>query len=337
MSSILLTGGAGFIGSNVANYLYEKGYQRIVVLDKIDICSNTKNLIPEIKLIKGDICNADLVNHILDEYKIDTIIHFAAATHVCNSMYDSLNFTQSNIVGTHMLLECSKIYGKLKLFIHFSTDEVYGEKSYTSNKASTENDKLEPTNPYASTKASAEHLVNSYRISFKLPTIITRCNNIFGIKQYPEKIIPKFITRLSQDKSCELHGDGTNKRSYLHVDDVSKGIELILNKGKIGEIYNIGSDIEYQNIDVWKNIITIFREKYPNYLSNSDDNHYLSYIRDRDFNDKRYWIDCSEMMKLGWKQEKTNFKDELKEIIKWYIENPKYWLNIEKALLGHQS
>jgi dTDP-glucose 4,6-dehydratase len=235
-----------------------------------------------------------------------------------------------------VLLECAKVYGKLQKYIFCSTDEVYGEQSHHNNKASIETGKLEPTNPYAATKAAAEHLVNSYRISFKLPTIITRSNNIFGPRQYPEKLIPKFITLLSRNTICELHGDGSNKRSYLHVDDLCKAFDLILHKGQIGKTYNIGSEMEYKNSEVWKFLMEIFRNEHPQYLSYENDNHYIRYVRDRDFNDRRYWIDCTEIGKLGWSQQKTDFKEALKEVVNWYLQNSEHWDSLSTALEAHQ-
>lgn len=189
--NILITGSAGFIASNLVVYLSDKyPNYKIIGLDRLDPCSNL-NYIKTLKnknytFIKGDICNTDLVNLILNDYQIDISMHLAACTHVDNSFGNSIKFTESNILGTHILLECAKKYGKLKNFLFISSDEIYGSTSHHTNIASTENDKLEPTNPYASTKASGEHLVNSYRISFKLPTMITRSNNVYGIYQYPE-------------------------------------------------------------------------------------------------------------------------------------------------------
>lgn len=333
--SILLTGGAGFIGSNVANYLKGKG-KNIIVLDKLDICSNLKNLEEGITFIKGDICNSDLVNHILQEYKIDVVMHFAAETHVDNSFGNSIKFTISNVLGTHTLLECAKNYGKLQKFIHVSTDEVFGEQSHHSNTPSTENSNLEPTNPYAATKASAEHIVNSYHISFRIPTIITRSNNIFGARQFPEKLIPKFTTLLSRNEICELHGDGTQLRSYLYIDDVCTAFELILEKGEIGKVYNIGSELETKNIEVWKYLMQIFRKEYPQYLAYANDDHYIRYVADRNFNDRRYWMDCEEIKKLGWKQQRTDFYETLRTVVSWYLRNPQHWENLGTALNTHQ-
>ncbi len=334
--NILLTGGLGFIGSNVSNYLCDT--YKIIILDKVDVCSNIQNIQSEnVTFVKGDICNADLVNLLLVNHEIDIILHFAAETHVDKSFGNSLLFTHSNILGTHTLLECARVYGKIKKFIHVSTDEVYGEISHHSDKTSLEIDKLEPTNPYAATKASAELLVQSYMISFNLPCIITRSNNIYGPGQYPEKIIPRFILLLSQDKPCEIHGNGKNKRSYLHVDDVCSAFNVILQKGVIGETYNIGSAIEFENISIWKIIMKTFRKYYPELLSYENDLHYIRYVGDRNFNDRRYWIDSSKIKELGWRQEKIDFEETLRDLIKWYIERPRYWNSTEQAILGYHG
>jgi len=337
MSSILLTGGAGFIGSNVANYLYEKYKYPIVILDKLDVCSSLKGINSGITFIKGDICNTDLVNHILQDHKIDIIMNYASNTHVDLSLGNSIEFTKSNVLGTHTLLECSKYYGKLKLFLHVSTDEIFGDSSSVTGLASKEEDKHEPTNPYAATKASAEHLVNSYHISFKLPIIITRSNNVFGPRQFPEKLIPKFITLLSKDQPCCIHGNGLNKRSYLHTEDLCRAFDMILHKGEIGNTYNIGSEFEYTNLEIWKKIIGVFRNEYPQYLSNSDDNKYLNFVRDRLFNDHRYFMNSDKLISMGWEQ-KCNFDDSLKHVIKWYLENGNnHWKSLGTALEAHQT
>lgn len=314
---MLVTGGLGFIGSNFVNR--QIGAYNITVLDKVDECSNLKNVdMDQITFVKGDICDVDLVNLILVTYNIDTIVHFAAETHVDKSFGNSLRFTNSNILGTHTLLECARHYGKLKLFLHISTDEVYG----SSDCKSREDDKHEPTNPYAATKAAAELLVKSYHISFGLPIVITRSNNVFGPQQYPEKLIPKIIMRLSNNETCEIHGDGSNKRSYLHVDDVCNALDIIITRGEIGKTYNIGSNIEYTNLEIWRLLIQSFRKK--GYLTKDDDS-YLKFVPDRAFNDKRYRIDSSEIEKLGWKQSDIPFEERLDEVVKWYLERPKYW------------
>ena len=250
INNLLVTGGCGFIGSNFINYyFYQSENINIINLDAMYYCANEENVLKEIRdsnryhLIKGNLCSIDLLNHILDNYKIDTIIHFAAQSHVQNSFDDSLKYTYDNILGTHTLLESCRNYGKIKKFIHISTDEVYGESLLSEDEEKkNEQSILCPTNPYAATKAGAELIANSYRYSFKMPIIITRGNNVYGPNQYPEKLIPRFIDLLKNNKKVTIQGDGSNVRAFLHSLDVAKALELILEKGKVGEIYNIGSD-----------------------------------------------------------------------------------------------
>ena len=218
--------------------------------------------------------------------------------------------------GTHSLIETCKSYNKIKRFIHVSTDEVYGESEYSETKK-TENSILEPTNPYAATKAAAEHIVKSYYRSFDFPVIITRGNNVYGKYQYPEKIIPKFIHQCLNNRNCTLHGNGKNLRTYIHVTDVVRAFETILSKGKIGEIYNIGSDNEYTNIQIAEKIIYHSIPSIGNELYDLDYKNFIEYIKDRDFNDKRYHIDSSNLKSLGW-EEKVNFDEGLQTTIDWY-------------------
>jgi len=317
IKNLLVTGGCGFIGSNFINYFFYKNVEiNIINLDAMYYCANEKNILEEIRnsdrytLIKGNLCSNDLLNHLLKAYKIDTVIHFAAQSHVQNSFDDALKYTYDNIVGTHTLLESCRIYGKIKKFIHISTDEVYGE-SLLSEEEEKKNEQsiLCPTNPYAATKAGAELIANSYRFSFKMPIIITRGNNVYGPCQYPEKLIPRFIELLKEDKKVTIQGDGSNVRAFLHALDVAKALELILEKGKVGEIYNIGSDEdkEYTVLEIAKILIKLIKDS-------EDYDHYIDYIEDRPFNDKRYYISNEKVKKLGWSITK-DFMEGLKELI----------------------
>jgi UDP-glucose 4,6-dehydratase len=313
--NILITGGCGFIASNFINRFFEnnKG-ANIVNIDAMYYCANEKNVNEEVRnsarytLIKSNLCTSNLLS-ILNKYHINMVIHFAAQSHVQNSFEDSIQYTYDNVLGTHSLLEACRIYGRIDRFIHISTDEVYGESMLDSQEKKTENSILSPTNPYAATKASAELIAKSYYYSFKMPIIITRGNNVYGPNQYPEKLIPKFIKFLMEDKKVTIQGDGNNVRGFLHVFDVISAIELILEKGDIGEIYNIGCDEkhEYSVRDIAEKIITKMK-------GSVDFSNWIEYIEDRPFNDKRYYISNNKVKNLGWSIIK-DFDDGLNELI----------------------
>ena len=317
MKNLLVTGGCGFIGSNFINYFYNKHSTiNIINLDAMYYCANELNVDENIRksnryhLVKGNLCSFDLLNHILENYNVDTVIHFAAQSHVQNSFEDSLKYTNDNILGTHTLLEACRKYGKITKFIHISTDEVYGESMICDEEEKkNEQSILCPTNPYAATKAGAELIANSYRFSFNMPIIITRGNNVYGPNQYPEKLIPRFIHLLKENKKVTIQGNGSNVRAFLHALDVAKALELILEKGKIGEIYNIGSDEdkEYTVLEIAHILIKLIKE-----TDNYDE--YIEYVEDRPFNDKRYYISNEKVKNLGWLIEK-DFMEGLKELI----------------------
>ena len=317
MLNLLVTGGCGFIGSNFINYIFKKGNYKIINLDAMYYAANKSNIHPEIRnsknymLIEGNLCSKDLINHILHTYSIHKVIHFAAQSHVQNSFDDSLQYTQDNILGTHILLECCRHYGKLERFIHVSTDEVYGESMNEINEQSkTEQSILCPTNPYAATKAGAELIAQSYNHSFNMPIIITRGNNVYGPNQYPEKLIPRFIQQLKNDEKVTIQGKGTAVRAFLHAYDTARAFECILEKGTIGEIYNIGCDegMEYSVMEVANILIKLIKK-----TENCDD--WITYIEDRPFNDQRYYISNKKVKKLGWNIT-INFIDGIKELIK---------------------
>ena len=316
MINLLVTGGAGFIGSNFINYIFEKNKYKIINLDALYYCANTNNIDLNIQksenytFIKGNLCSEDLINHILNYYKIEEVIHFAAQSHVQNSFDDSLQFTKDNILGTHILLECCRKYGKINKFVHVSTDEVYGESMNDINEMhKTEHSVLCPTNPYAATKAGAELIAQSYNHSYKMPIIITRGNNVYGKNQYPEKLIPKFIKLLKEDKKVTIQGKGDTVRAFLFASDTASAFECILKNGKIGEIYNIGCDdgMEYSVLDVAKILIKKIKktEKYEDWIE---------FIEDRPFNDQRYYISNKKLKDLGW-DIKVNLLDGLNIII----------------------
>jgi dTDP-glucose 4,6-dehydratase/UDP-glucose 4,6-dehydratase len=315
---LLVTGGCGFIGSNFVNYYYKQNPEATIVnLDAMYYCASELNIDEEVRnssryhLVKGNLCSYDLISNILNIYKIDTVIHFAAQSHVQNSFEDALQYTHDNVQGTHTLLEACRRYKKITRFIHISTDEVYGESMLNENEEKkNENSILCPTNPYAATKAAAELIAKSYYHSFKMPIIITRGNNVYGPNQYPEKLIPRFIQQLQQDKKVTIQGDGSNVRAFLHVNDVCSALKLVLEKGEIGEIYNIGSDDhhEYTVLDIAKILI----EKIKGTMSYDE---WITYIEDRPFNDKRYYISNEKVKQLGWTID-TDFNNGINELIK---------------------
>lgn len=320
--SVLVTGGSGFIASHLVDRLIKIGYF-VVNVDKLDYCSydNRKNINNCYKFFHANITNKELILYILNEYSIESVFHLAAQTHVDNSFNNSIQFTYDNIVGTHILLECvreynqqqkeksesNKNYNKLvSRFVHMSTDEVYGEVKL-GEPVCTENSLLKPTNPYSATKASAELLASSYYHSFQLPIIVIRCNNVFGPRQYPEKVIPAFIYNLLNGDKCYIHGEGKTERHFIYVENVIEAILTIYDKGNINEIYNIANTECYKVIDLAKLLIKK--------IHNSDKfEDYIEYIPDRNFNDFRYLINSNKVEKLGWSP-KINFEEGIKRTI----------------------
>ena len=313
--NLLVTGGCGFIGSNFINYYFTKNkVNKLINLDAMYYCADENNVEKWIRndrkytLIKGNLCNEKLIKNILEKYKITHVIHFAAQSHVQNSFEDSIKFTYDNILGTHNLLECCRKYRKLTKFIHVSTDEVYGESmNNIEEKHKTEHSILCPTNPYAATKAGAELIAQSYNHSYKMPIIITRGNNVYGKNQYPEKLIPRFIKLLKENKKVTVQGKGDTVRAFLHAYDTAKAFECILENGKIGEIYNIGCDegMEYSVMDISKILIKMIKN-----TENYED--WIEYIEDRPYNDQRYYISNQKVRDLGWNIEidlMTGLKD----------------------------
>ena len=303
---LFVTGGAGFIGSNFIN-VYAKQYPetKIINFDALYYCASKDHVDKSIQessnyiFIEGNLQSYDLLKFIFQTYNITNIIHFAAQSHVQTSFTDSLQYTTDNIVGTHNLLEVARHYcPHLEKFIHVSTDEVYGESMLNvEEQHKTEHSILCPTNPYAATKAAAELLAQSYNHSFKMPIIITRGNNVYGPNQYPEKVIPRFIQQLKSGEKITIQGDGSCVRAFLHAYDTAEAFITILNKGVIGDIYNIGCDegMEYSILDIAKILIHKIHGSEVNYKE------YITYIEDRPFNDKRYYISNQKLKDLGWK------------------------------------
>ena len=301
MPNALVTGGCGFIASNFINIMHKKYPDLTFVnIDKIDYCSNIANIDENAALLfEGSLCDPEFIERVVNFFKFDYVFHFAAQSHVDNSFVDTISFTMDNTYGTHVLIEACRKYIPDVEFIHFSTDEVYGE-SVTDEPFTEDKSVLKPTNPYSASKAGAEMIVRSYIESFNMNIKIIRCNNVYGPNQYPEKLIPKFKRLLREGKKCTIHGKRSSeiKRAFMHVDDVVNAVDIVCKKGKEGEIYNIASDDEISVIDVTKMIIKTITET-ENY------DKWITYVEDRPFNDSRYYICADKLKSLGWRQTKT--------------------------------
>jgi len=316
---ILVTGGCGFIGSNFIRHMLRKypDYE-IINLDKLTYAGNPDNLRDvennkNYEFIRGDICDSKIVGEIVP--KVDAIINFAAESHVDNSIRSSREFIQTNVLGTLNLLEFARV-NKIKKFLQISTDEIYG----SIDKGSFSEDSLvKPSSPYSASKASAELLVMSYVVTHRFPAIISRSSNNYGPCQYPEKIIPLFITNLLEGKKIPLYGDGKNVRDWIHVQDNCEAIDFIFHNGKVGEIYNIGGGTEKENIEVAKFLLGEFDK----------DESFTEFVEDRKGHDRRYALNCEKLRKLGWKP-KINFDKGLKETIEWYVKNKDWWRKLKK-------
>lgn len=323
---ILITGGCGFIGSNFINYYFPRlGVEdKLINIDAMYYCANENNIDEHIRtssnyfLVKGNLIEMELVKRTIEDYQITHVIHFAAQSSVQDSFENSLQFTQDNILGTHILLEVCRKYGKILKFVHCSTDEVYGESKISNDEIfKTENSTMNPSSPYASSKASADLIVQSYFHSYKMPIIITRGNNAYGGRrnalQYPEKLIPIFIKLLSENKKVTIQGRGLNVRAFLHTDDTVSAFETVLNNGINGEIYNIGCDeenfkMEFTVMEVAEMLIKKMKGPETNV------NDWIEYIDDRPFNDARYFISNQKIKDLGWKIT-VKFEDGINELL----------------------
>lgn len=319
--NLLITGGAGFIGSNFVHYVIDqnRGWN-IVNLDKLTYAGNLENLEP-IKdtsnyfFEKGDIADRDFVKGILEKYQIDAIINFAAESHVDRSILGGAEFIQTNVVGTHVLLELAKEF-PLKKFVLVSTDEVYGSLGPVGK--FTETTPLHPNSPYASSKAAADLIALAYHHTFNIPVAITRCSNNYGPYQFPEKLIPLMITNALENKSLPVYGDGSNVRDWLHVKDHCSAIFAVLERGRIGEVYNIGGNAERQNIDIVKLILRSVGK--PESL--------ITYVKDRLGHDRRYAIDSTKIQQeLKWSPSYC-FETGIAETVEWYLKNQSWWKRI---------
>ncbi|WP_302820873.1 dTDP-glucose 4,6-dehydratase [Fusobacterium ulcerans] len=384
MKTYLVTGAAGFIGTNFVKYMLEK-YEKdikIIVLDKLTYAGNIENIQEEIDskkidFVKGDICNRELVEDIFSRYEIDYVVNFAAESHVDRSISNPQIFLETNILGTQNLLEVSKkfwsigkdengypVYKEGKKFLHISTDEVYGSlsKDYTEAKELVLNDKvkkvaegrknlktygdkffteetsLDPRSPYSASKTSSDMIVRAYAETYKFPMNITRCSNNYGPYQFPEKLIPLIIKNILEGKKLPVYGDGSNVRDWLYVKDHNKAVDMVINNGRLGEVYNIGGFNEEKNINIVKltidTIAKIMKEE-PEYrrVLKTDvtkvSYDLISYVQDRLGHDARYAIDPEKIVtELGWYPE-TSFEKGIEQTIRWYLDNQEW---IEKIL-----
>ena len=384
MKTYLVTGAAGFIGTNFVKYMLEKygEYIKIVVLDKLTYAGNIENIQKEIDskkidFVKGDICNRELVEDIFSRYEIDYVVNFAAESHVDRSISNPQIFLETNILGTQNLLEVSKkfwsigkdengypVYKEGKKFLHISTDEVYGSlsKDYTEAKELVLNDKvkkvaegrknlktygdkffteetpLDPRSPYSASKTSSDMIVRAYAETYKFPMNITRCSNNYGPYQFPEKLIPLIIKNILEGKKLPVYGDGSNVRDWLYVKDHNKAVDMVINNGRLGEVYNIGGFNEEKNINIVKltidTIAKIMKEEpeYRKILKTDIENisyGLINYVQDRLGHDARYAIDPEKIVtELGWYPE-TSFDKGIEQTIRWYLDNQEW---IEKIL-----
>ena len=384
MKTYLVTGAAGFIGTNFVKYMLEKYSKsiKIVVLDKLTYAGNIENIQEEIDskkidFVKGDICNRELVEDIFSRYEIDYVVNFAAESHVDRSISNPQIFLETNILGTQNLLEVSKkfwsigkdengypVYKERKKFLHISTDEVYGSlsKDYTEAKELVLNDRvkkvaegrknlktygdkffteetpLDPRSPYSASKTSSDMIVRAYAETYKFPMNITRCSNNYGPYQFPEKLIPLIIKNILEGKKLPVYGDGSNVRDWLYVKDHNKAVDMVINNGRLGEVYNIGGFNEEKNINIVKltidTIAKIMKEE-PEYrrVLKTDvtkiSYDLISYVQDRLGHDARYAIDPEKIVtELGWYPE-TSFDKGIEQTIKWYLDNQEW---VEKVL-----
>lgn len=313
---LLVTGGLGFIGSNFIRYmLHEYNDCTIVNLDKVSYAGNPSNLIdieknPRYFFVKGDICDRHIVQSIFFTRDIDTVVHFAAESHVDRSIQNSSVFITTNVLGTHIILEAAHLF-KCTRFVHVSTDEVYGS---TTEGSFRETDSLNPSSPYSASKAASDLIARAFFITHGLPVIITRCTNNFGPFQYPEKLIPFFVTNLLQGKNVPVYGTGKNIRDWIYVLDHCRAIDFILHHGISGEIYNIGGDNEKTNLEITRKILDILGK----------DDSLIEFVKDRPGHDWRYALDSSKLRALGWKPQE-NFETALRETVEWYIRNEGWW------------
>jgi dTDP-glucose 4,6-dehydratase len=327
MSNILVTGAAGFIGSNFVRMLVRRKEKvKLVAFDKLTYAGNLANLSdilgPDVEFVKGDICDLDTVTQTFDKYNITHVAHFAAESHVDRSILGSGPFVHTNVIGTQILLDVAKAK-KCEKFLYVSTDEVYGTLPEDQPEVKfTEETPLQPNSPYSASKAGGDCLVRSYFHTFHMPVVTTRCSNNYGPYHFPEKLIPLFVTNLMENKQVPLYGDGKNVRDWLFVEDHCDAIWTVLQKGKDGEIYNVGGNNEMTNRQITEIILREMNKPWDQFVK---------YVQDRPGHDRRYAIDASKIKnELGW-EPKFRFEQAIKTTIQWYRDNESWWRNIKSG------
>jgi dTDP-glucose 4,6-dehydratase len=322
LERLLVTGGAGFIGSNFVHHLFDKYPDcRVVVYDKLTYAGNLDNLKdvaddPRYAFVQGDICDAEHVGEVIREFEIGAIVNFAAETHVDRSILAAGSFIQTDVYGTHVLLEAVRKFG-LRRMVHVSTDEVYGSVTAGS---SLETDNLLPNSPYSASKAGGDLMCRAFFVTYGVPVVVTRGSNNFGPYQYPEKVIPLFITNALEHKPLPLYGDGQNVRDWLYVLDHCEAIDLMLGKGRDGEVYNVGADRELTNLELTEAILDVLGK--PRSL--------IQFVEDRPGHDRRYSLDSSKIRELGW-QPRFRFQEALESTVRWYVDNRWWWEKLKSG------
>jgi dTDP-glucose 4,6-dehydratase len=322
--TILVTGGAGFIGSHfIRMVLRRHPSTRVVNLDKLTYAGNLDNLTdvqddPRYEFILGDIRDKALVRSAFA--RVQGVVHFAAETHVDRSIYDAGEFVLSNVHGTYTLLDALRAFPAVEFFIHVSTDEVYGSRM---GRAARETDPLQPSSPYAATKAAGDHLARAYHMTYGLPTIVLRPSNTYGPCQFPEKLVPLFLTNALEGKTIPLFGDGLNVRDWLYVEDHCLAVEAAVLRGRHGSVYNVGGGVELTNIEVARRILAA--------LDAARD--LIQFVPDRPGHDRRYAMDSGLIRALGWEPE-TPFAEGLKKTVRWYASNRSWWRKVRTRSLG---
>lgn len=319
MKNLLVTGGAGFIGCNFVRHMLDKyPNYTITVYDKLTYAGRLENLADvadnhaaRYTFVQGDICDATAVEAAIRDHEIDTIVNFAAETHVDRSILDPDAFIQTDVYGTYVLLEAARKLDNLR-YHQISTDEVYGH--IHGDHRSVEDDKMDPRSPYAASKASGDHLVNAYYITYNLPITISRGANNIGPYQYPEKVIPLFVTNALSDLSLPVYGDGQQRRDYQHVLDHCSAIDIVLHHGTLGEVYNIGTGTEMTNLEMVEILLDELGK--PKDL--------IQHVEDRLGHDRRYCMDVRKVMALGWEPDFTH-EEAIRDTVRWYVSNPEWW------------